>query len=204
MAVVAMLAAAVSSSEAAGGGIGSGGEEQANETADGPGCDGIRFGKRKLKHGDCGKDVKTLNWILNSKKYTRKAPLGKRFRNRTDDAVVKFQQRKDLEADGVVDSRTKRKLVKAMRKDLATWYGPGFWGNRTACGKTLKRKTVGVAHKSLPCGTKVTLRYKGRFLRTKVIDRGPYAHGARWDLTQRAAEKLRFEYTDELRSAIVR
>ena len=47
---------------------------------------------------------------------------------------------------------------------------------------------MGVAHRRLPCGTGVTLRYRGRFLRTRVIDRGPYSHGARWDLTARDRE----------------
>ena len=200
MAVVAMLAAAASSADGSAGGIGAGGEEATQPTS----CDRARLGKRVLSLGDCGKDVKTLNWLLNAKKSTRKAPLGKKFKNRTDRAVSKFQRRKGLSDDGVVNRRTTRKLVRGMSKDLATWYGPGFWGNRTACGQTLKRKTVGVAHKQLPCGTKVTVRYKGRFLRTKVIDRGPYAHGASWDLTKRAAKKLRFKYTDKVRAAAIR
>ena len=81
---------------------------------------------------------------------------------------------------------------------LATWYGPGFFGNQTACGKTLTRTTVGVAHRTLPCRTRIVLRYDGRTLRTRVIDRGPYANGAKWDLTQAAAQRLGFEYTDEI------
>jgi hypothetical protein len=83
-------------------------------------------------------------------------------------------------------------------RQRATWYGPGFFGNRTACGQKLTRATTGVAHKTLPCGSKVVLRYKGRYVRTRVIDRGPYAHGAKWDLTQATARSLRFEYTDEI------
>jgi len=83
-------------------------------------------------------------------------------------------------------------------RQRATWYGPGFWGNETACGKTLKRKTMGVAHKTLPCGSTVALRYKGRYVRTKVIDRGPYANGAKWDLTQATARALGFKYTDDV------
>jgi hypothetical protein len=199
MAVVAMLAAAASSADGATGGIGAGGG--VNEPS---ACDNARFGKRVLSLGDCGKDVKTLNWLLNSKRFTRKAPLGKKFKSPTDRAVSRFQRREGIGDDGVVERKTTRKLVRSMSRDVATWYGPGFWGNRTACGQTLKRRTVGVAHKTLPCGTKVTLRYKGRFLRTRVIDRGPYAHGATWDLTKRAAKKLRFTYTDKVRSAAIR
>jgi rare lipoprotein A (peptidoglycan hydrolase) len=83
-------------------------------------------------------------------------------------------------------------------RERATWYGPGFFGNRTACGKTLTRTTMGVAHKRMRCGSKVLLRYKGRYVRTRVIDRGPYAHGAKWDLTQATARALDFEYTDDV------
>jgi hypothetical protein len=83
-------------------------------------------------------------------------------------------------------------------RQRATWYGPGFWGNETACGQTLKRGTVGVAHRTLPCGSKVVLRYKGRYMKAKVIDRGPYANGAKWDLTEATADALRFEYTDDI------
>ena len=83
----------------------------------------------------------------------------------------------------------------------ATWYGPGFFGNKTACGKTLARTTVGVAHRTLPCGTRVVLRYEGERVRTRVIDRGPFANGAKWDLTQAAAKRLGFEYTDDIQVA---
>jgi rare lipoprotein A (peptidoglycan hydrolase) len=83
-------------------------------------------------------------------------------------------------------------------RERATWYGPGFFGNRTACGQTLTRSTMGVAHKRKRCGSKVVLRYKGRYVRTRVIDRGPYANGAKWDLTQATARALEFEYTDDV------
>ncbi len=197
MAVVAMLAAAASSADGAGGVGPGGGQSEA-------GCDDARFGQRELSRGDCGTDVKTLNWILNSKRYASKAPLGAKFKGRTESSLQRFQQRNGLADDGVVDNRTERKIIRSMSKQVATWYGPGLFGNRTACGQRLTRKTVGVAHKKLPCGTKVTVKYKGRFLRTKVIDRGPYAHGASWDLTYRAAKKLRFEATDEVRASAVR
>lgn len=197
MAVIAMLAAAASSAEGASGGVG-------DPTTQSTDCDRSRLGQRTLRLGDCGRDVKTLNWILKSKRYAKRAPLGKSFKPRTDRAVSRFQRRKGLEDDGVFDRRTRKKLRRTMSKDVATWYGPGLFGNRTACGQRLRRKTVGVAHKRLPCGTRVTIRYRGRYLRTRVIDRGPYAHGAKWDLTQRAARKLRFEQTDQVRSAVVR
>ena len=77
----------------------------------------------------------------------------------------------------------------------ASWYGPGFYGNRTACGSTLTGDVKGVAHRYLPCGTKVRFFYRGRTVTARVIDRGPY-HGSRsWDLTQATKSALRFGST---------
>ena len=81
------------------------------------------------------------------------------------------------------------------RRGEATWYGPGFYGNQTACGQTLRRKTLGVAHRRLPCGTKVDFLYKGRTITVRVIDRGPYGE-ADWDLTNATRRRLRFEGRD--------
>lgn len=66
---------------------------------------------------------------------------------------------------------------------LASWYGPGFYGNRTACGQTYSPEMVGVAHRTLPCGTLVTLSYGGRSVTVPVIDRGPYVAGRALDLS---------------------
>ena len=87
-----------------------------------------------------------------------------------------------------------------MRYRRATWYGPGLYGNRTACGKRLRRGTLGVAHKSLPCGTPVTFYRGGRFVTVPVIDRGPFRHGVAWDLTAAAAHRLGMASTTRLRS----
>lgn len=66
---------------------------------------------------------------------------------------------------------------------LASWYGPGFYGNRTACGQTYTPEIQGVAHKTLPCGTVLTLSYGGRTVVVTVIDRGPYVAGRVLDLS---------------------
>ena len=73
---------------------------------------------------------------------------------------------------------------------ISSWYGPGFWGRRTACGTRLRKATVGVAHRTLPCGTKVEMYYRGKTLTVPVIDRGPFKKGRDWDLTQAAARQL--------------
>lgn len=75
----------------------------------------------------------------------------------------------------------------------ATWYGPGLYGNNTACGQVLRPNTLGVAHRSLPCGTAVKFVYRGHQVVTRVIDRGPYSYGNDWDLTLVAAEALGFD-----------
>ena len=80
-----------------------------------------------------------------------------------------------------------------MRWAGATWYGPGLYGNDTACGQRLTPSIVGVAHKDLPCGTTVKFVYRGRSIVTQVIDRGPYSRGNSWDLTLAAARALRFD-----------
>jgi hypothetical protein len=80
----------------------------------------------------------------------------------------------------------------------ASWYGPGFYGHKLACGGRLQQGTVGVAHKTLPCGTKITLHNKGRTLNVKVIDRGPYVGGRYYDLTAATKQKLGFGSTGQV------
>lgn len=82
--------------------------------------------------------------------------------------------------------------IAGFRHAAASWYGPGLYGNPLGCGGTLTPGTVGVAHKTLPCGTKLTLRYRGRTTRASVVDRGPFVAGREFDLTAATASKLRF------------
>lgn len=84
----------------------------------------------------------------------------------------------------------------------ASWYGPGLWGGKTACGNTLRPRTLGVAHKTLPCGTTVKFVYHGQVLITQVIDRGPYVKGRAWDLTKAASDALGFEGVGRVRYAV--
>jgi rare lipoprotein A len=86
---------------------------------------------------------------------------------------------------------------------IATYYGPGFFGRHLACGGTLRRTTLGVANRTLPCGTKVDLIYNGRTLTVPVIDRGPYANHANWDLTQATAKAVGMTGTETIGAASV-
>ena len=72
----------------------------------------------------------------------------------------------------------------------ATFYGPGLYGNGTACGQTLQPDTMGVAHRSLPCGTQVEFEWHGRTVTVPVIDRGPFGNSAEWDLTEATCRTL--------------
>lgn len=85
--------------------------------------------------------------------------------------------------------------VYVYRPSFASWYGPGFYGRRTACGGRLTASVLGVAHKTLPCGTRVTFHLHGRTVTAKVIDRGPFAAGRDWDLTPALKRRLRFGST---------
>jgi rare lipoprotein A len=82
--------------------------------------------------------------------------------------------------------------LNVYRSALASWYGPGLYGQRLGCGGTLSAGVLGVAHKSLPCGSRVTLRHGGRIVRVRVIDRGPYVGGREYDLTAATAQRLGF------------
>ncbi len=80
--------------------------------------------------------------------------------------------------------------IPIFRDAVATLYGPGFWGHHTACGERLTRATLGVASRTLKCGTQVSVFYKGRELTVPVIDRGPFGNNASWDLTMATAKAL--------------
>jgi rare lipoprotein A (peptidoglycan hydrolase) len=84
------------------------------------------------------------------------------------------------------------------RATRATWYGPGFWGRRTACGVKLTPTTLGVAHKTMTCGTRLSLFFEGRQIEVPVIDRGPYTKGISLDLTQAAAQQIGMEATTRI------
>jgi rare lipoprotein A len=80
----------------------------------------------------------------------------------------------------------------------ASWYGGG---GSLACGGELTTSTLGVANKTLPCGTLVRLRYGGRTVRVPVVDRGPYVEGREFDLTEATKRALGFEGVGEVWSS---
>jgi hypothetical protein len=99
---------------------------------------------------------------------------------------------------GVAASANSTLTIIVYRPSLATMYGPGFWGKKTACGQRLRRSTIGLANRTLHCGENVALYYEGRVLVVPVIDRGPYANGADWDLTEATDKALGIPGTAEI------
>jgi rare lipoprotein A len=82
--------------------------------------------------------------------------------------------------------------VRSVSSGEASWYGPGFYGNRTANGELFRPGTLTAAHRTLPFGTKVrvTNLWNGRSAIVRINDRGPF-HGRRViDLAHGAASQL--------------
>ncbi|NQW10701.1 MAG: septal ring lytic transglycosylase RlpA family protein [Alphaproteobacteria bacterium] len=78
---------------------------------------------------------------------------------------------------------------------IASWYGPGFHGKRTANGEVFDENMVSAAHRTLPLPSvvRVTNLDNGRSLVVRVNDRGPFAHGRIIDMSRRGAHLLDFQ-----------
>jgi rare lipoprotein A len=85
--------------------------------------------------------------------------------------------------------------LNVYRQVEASWYGGG---GSLACGGWLTSSTMGVASRTLPCGTLVTLHYNGRTVRVPVVDRGPYVEGREFDLTEATKQALGFAGVGEV------
>jgi peptidoglycan hydrolase-like protein with peptidoglycan-binding domain len=157
------------------------------------------LGQRVLGRGSSGSDVETLQSILRARGFGQVQASGQ-FDDTTDAAVRSFQRDAGLAVDGLVGPRTRPALVRLMRVLNASWYGPGFYGRRTACGTKLQPRTLGVASRTLPCGTPVTFYHGGHFVTVAVIDRGPFNSRLAWDLTAETARRLGIKATGRLRS----
>ena len=162
-------------------------------------ADASTLGQRVLKKGKRGDDVVTLQRVLSMKGYSLGGADGV-FGRRTKVVVKRFQRRRRLKADGIVGPATIRALSRSWGVRNATYYGPGLYGNRTACGQILRHRTRGVAHRSLPCGSRVPVYRNGLIAIFPVIDRGPHTRGVQLDLTQAAAGKLGVRATTVVRA----
>jgi rare lipoprotein A len=82
--------------------------------------------------------------------------------------------------------------ARGVQVGQASWYGPGFFGGRTANGEVFRPGTLTAAHPSLAFGTKVrvTNLYNGRSTVVRINDRGPFTGGRIIDLAHGAAQVL--------------
>src|SRR5207248_11521944 len=94
--------------------------------------------------------------------------------------------------DGANAAAIAKATANVFRLSYASWYEDG---GATACGTHAR---FGVAHRTLPCGTKVTIRYRGRSVVATVDDRGPFVGGRDWDLSGAVAGALGFGGTDAI------
>jgi hypothetical protein len=136
-----------------------------------------RHGWRSISHTATGARGR---FVL---RYTPRHLLSERVR------VLFAGDSRDLSAHRAVGRLSSYRLAGA------SWYGGG---GSLACGGQLTGSTMGVANKTLPCGTLVTLRYGGREVRVPVVDRGPYVAGREFDLTEATKRVLGFEGVGEV------
>jgi rare lipoprotein A len=116
-------------------------------------------------------------------KLSWRAPKSGRFLAR---AVTAGAHKSELAA-------TPTTVITVHNKTQATWYDQA--GTTSACGVKLRKTTLGVAHKTLPCGTRLDFSFRGKSITIPVIDRGPFVNGVSYDLTIEVARRLGFVNT---------
>ncbi len=87
-----------------------------------------------------------------------------------------------------------RPAVKAGTTDtgMASWYGPGYHGKRTACGDRFDQDALTAAHGTYPCDTRVrvTLLSTGKSVVVRINDLFPNHKGRLIDLSRGAARQI--------------
>jgi rare lipoprotein A (peptidoglycan hydrolase) len=165
----------------------------------------VRAGTRAAVRGAVGAEGRSVKGLVVSLQVKRDGRWKPIDRDRTT-ALGRYVLRERVTRTGTTPLRVRVAAVpgrvraesrrvgklRVYRWAYASWYGPGLYGNRTACGQTLGAGTLGVAHKSLPCGAKVTFKKGRREVTVRVIDRGPYVGGREYDLTSATAQRLGF------------
>jgi hypothetical protein len=162
----------------------------------------VRSGRRTAVRGRISPGVAGLTVSLQLRRDGVWKPID---RDRTD-AAGRFRLRERLrrtgttpvrlriaDAPGVLPGKRRIGRLNVYRYAEVSWYGPGLYGNPTACGGTLYAGRLGVAHKSLPCGAMVKFKHGRHEVRVPVIDRGPYVGGREYDLTEATAQRLGFD-----------
>lgn len=95
-------------------------------------------------------------------------------------------------------------MMGVAHAEVASWYGPGFHGRKTASGERFDQNAMTCAHKTLPFGTRVAVTYKGRTVVCRVNDRGPYVRGRSIDLSKGVARALGMSGTGNVSLKVLR
>ena len=94
-----------------------------------------------------------------------------------------------------------------IERGVASWYGPGFHGNKTANGERYDMHQLTAAHRTLPLGSIAVVRSMstGRQVTVRINDRGPFARGRVLDLSLAGAKALGMtgSGTDEVEFQVV-
>lgn len=79
-----------------------------------------------------------------------------------------------------------------VERGVASWYGPGFHGNKTANGERYNMHNLTAAHRTLPLGSVAVVRSltSGRQVTVRINDRGPFARGRVLDLSLAGAQAI--------------
>lgn len=106
--------------------------------------------------------------------------------------LTEVQGKTVLEADNRMDTLGGVKSLRKAAQGIASWYGPGFHGRRTASGERFNQHDLTAAHRTLPFGTRVlvTNMRNGRSVVVRINDRGPHIRGRIIDLSAGAARAI--------------
>ena len=101
-----------------------------------------------------------------------------------------------LATDGPAEAQ-RAEVPVYVQQGVASWYGPGFHGRRTASGERFNQHGFTAAHKKLPLGTHVVVTNlrNGKKVEVEINDRGPYVRGRILDLSRAAAMHLGMQKT---------
>jgi hypothetical protein len=102
------------------------------------------------------------------------------------------QQKREAPATSSATQASTTASAAGWQTAKVSWYGPGFYGRKTASGAVLTAGMMNVAHKTLAFGTRIEFRYKGRTVTAVVNDRGPFIAGRMFDLGPGTAKALGF------------
>ena len=103
-----------------------------------------------------------------------------------------------LTASCLTSAAEARGLHPSSGGGLASWYGPGFTGHRTASGERFNGGALTAAHRSYPFGSRVlvTSRRTGRSVVVRINDRGPFVGGRIIDLSPAASRAIGMNGTE--------